>query len=238
MAEKELRVSEFAKIDLERESRTGIPEVILAEGKKFEHLVEIVTGVLQKKGMTIITRLDPSSAENLHSRVGTRASFDYHGDAKVAVVKRTDFKSTPVSGKVGIVAAGTSDYPVGEEARVIVESLGCTTLTEYDVGVAGVHRLFTALEKMINAGVDVYIVIAGREGALPTLVAGIVDAPVIGVPVSSGYGYGGKGEAALKAMLQSCSPLTVVNIDAGFVAAVAAVQIVKRINGMSRNRER
>ena len=123
---------------------------------------------------------------------------------------------------MGILTAGTSDIPVAEEARAIAEELGAEVLSSYDAGVAGIHRLFPALEALKRA--DVFVVCAGREGTLPSVVAGLVDKPVIGVPVSTGYGYMGKGEAALASMLQSCAVITVVNIDAGFTAGAFAAR--------------
>ena len=129
----------------------------------------------------------------------------------------------PARGKVGILAAGTADIPVAEEAKVVAEEMGCKVVSEYDVGVAGIHRLFPCLERMVD--VDSMVVAAGREGTLPAVVAGIVDAPVIGLPVSTGYGIGGNGVAALLSTLQSCSVLTVVNVDAGFMAGAYAAKI-------------
>ena len=128
-------------------------------------------------------------------------------------------------GRVGILSAGTADIAVAEEAKVIAEEMGCSAAAVYDVGVAGIHRLFPELSKLVEGGVDALVVAAGREGTLPAIVAGLVDVPVIGVPVSTGYGAGGKGEAALLSMLQSCTVLTVVNIDAGFVAGAFAARI-------------
>jgi len=136
-----------------------------------------------------------------------------------------------VEKKIGIITAGTSDIPIGEEAKVIVEEGGCKAITSYDIGVAGIHRLFPQIAKMIEEGVCAIIVCAGMEGALPSVVAGLVDVPVIGVPTSVGYGVGGKGKAALYAMLQSCAPgIAVVNIDNGFGAGVFALTIAKNIN--------
>ena len=127
-------------------------------------------------------------------------------------------------GVVGILTAGTSDVPLAEEARTLLEELGVTTETAYDVGVAGLHRLLRALRTLERSRPGIYLVFAGREGALPTVVAGLVHAPVVGIPTSTGYGRGGKGEAALSAMLQSCAPLAVVNIDAAVPAALFAAQ--------------
>ncbi|MDR0912068.1 MAG: nickel pincer cofactor biosynthesis protein LarB [Methanobrevibacter sp.] len=132
--------------------------------------------------------------------------------------------------KIGIVTAGTSDISIGEEARIIIEEGGCEAICSYDVGIAGIHRLFPKIAKMIEENVKVIIVCAGMEGALPSVVAGLVNIPVIGVPTSVGYGIGGKGKAALYAMLQSCAPgLAVVNIDNGFGAAIFALTIVNNL---------
>ncbi|TKY91356.1 MAG: phosphoribosylaminoimidazole carboxylase, partial [Candidatus Methanomarinus sp.] len=128
-------------------------------------------------------------------------------------------------GAIGIITAGTVDIPVAEEAKVIAVEMGVEVYTIYDVGAAGIHRLFGRIKEIIEPGVDCIVVAAGREGTLPTIISGIVDVPVIGVPVSSGYGAGGNGIAALYTMLQSCSVLTVVNIDAGFTAGAYAARI-------------
>lgn len=125
---------------------------------------------------------------------------------------------------IALVTAGTSDVPLAEEARGILAELGLRTVTAYDVGVAGLHRLLRALTVLERRDPQIYLVFAGREGALPTVVAGLVRAPVVGVPTSVGYGRGGRGEAALSAMLQSCAPLAVVNIDAAVPAALFAAQ--------------
>jgi hypothetical protein len=130
-------------------------------------------------------------------------------------------------GVVGIITAGTSGIGVAEEAKVIAEEMGCRVCTAYDVGAAGIHRLFPALKALLDA--HVFIVAAGREGTLPAVVAGLVDRPVIGVPVSSGYGYMGQGRAALASMLQSCSVITVVNIDSGFTAGAFAARIANMV---------
>jgi NCAIR mutase (PurE)-related protein len=127
-------------------------------------------------------------------------------------------------GVVAVLTAGTSDVPLAEEARGVLLALGVEVVVAYDVGVAGLHRLLSALRRLERAHPEIYLVFAGREGALPTVVAGLVRAPVVGVPTSVGYGRGGHGEAALTAMLQSCAPLAVVNIDAAVPAALFAAQ--------------
>ena len=131
---------------------------------------------------------------------------------------------------MGILTAGTSDIPVAEEAEVIAREMGCDTISFYDVGVAGLHRLFEPVQKLLRWDADVILVAAGREGALPTVVAGIVDVPVIGIPTSRSYGFGEKGIASLAAMLQSCSlGIAVVNIDGGVGAGAVAALIANRI---------
>lgn len=216
-----MRVDDVAKLDLAREARTGIPEVVLAEGKRDADLVAVVEAFAVAKGRVLVSRLDPSRTGLLSHLPG----FVYDERARLAVVGQKPHPRT--GGRVLVLAAGTADVPVAEEARLVAQELGCDTRHHYDVGVAGIHRLFPALDDAPWA--DVIIVIAGREGALAPVVAGLVDRPVIAVPVSVGYGMGGRGEAALMTMLQSCSPLTVVNIDAGFVGGACAAQIANRV---------
>jgi NCAIR mutase (PurE)-related protein len=219
------KVGEVAKLDVCRQDRIGIPEAILAEGKDRTDLLAISLAHLEATGSVIITRV---SAEQLEILLGAKlpaSSVLEHNPRARTVVIRSGERSTKI-GKVGILAAGTADIPVAEEARVTADEMGCTVVWDYDVGVAGIHRLFPCLEKMTD--VDAFVVAAGREGTLPTVVAGLVDAPVIGLPVSTGYGLGGGGLAALYSMLQSCSVLTVVNVDAGFVAGAYAAKIARQ----------
>jgi NCAIR mutase (PurE)-related protein len=218
-------VGREAKLDVCRERRIGIPEAILAEGKDKRDLLAISLAHLDATGSVLITRVSSEQIDYLNSaRLPDQATMEYNSRAKTVVIRTV--ARINGSGKVGILAAGTVDIPVAEEARVVAEEMGCTVVTEYDVGVAGIHRLFPCLERMVD--VDAFVVAAGREGTLPAVVAGLVDAPVIGLPVSTGYGIGGGGEAALFSMLQSCSVLTVVNIDAGFVAGAFAAKIAKQ----------
>jgi NCAIR mutase (PurE)-related protein len=215
-----IRVADIAKLDTARMRRIGIPEVVLAEGKTTHDLVAIVEAQLKAEGRTILTRVSARQLEALQ-----HFEAEWHERARIAVIgKKPEFDDP--CGLVGVICAGTADVSVAEEARVVAEEFGCQTLKSYDVGVAGIHRLYPELQKLLDA--DVLIVLAGREGALPTVVAGLTDIPVIGVPVSTGYGFGGRGEAALLAMLQSCSVLAVVNVDAGFVAGAFAAKIAKR----------
>lgn len=219
-----MRVDDLAKLDLARFERTGMPEVILAEGKLDEHLPPIAKAFAEANGRAIVSRLDPSRLK-LFAELGLETC--YHERARVLVLAKPGHVAPRTGGRVLVLAAGTADIPVAEEARILAEELGCETRTAYDVGVAGIHRLFPELDQAQWA--DVVIVAAGREGALATVVAGLVDRPVIGLPVSIGYGMGGRGEAALLSMLQACSPLTLVNIDAGTVAGMCAAQIANRV---------
>ena len=219
-----LKVADFAKLDALREARTGIPEVVLAEGKLDEHLLEIVKAFQARKGRVLVSRLAPDRVPLLQE---LDVPMRYHERPQLLVVG-TDHPVPQTGGRVLVLAAGTADVTVAEEARLVAEELGCQTRFAYDVGVAGIHRLFPELDAA-HDWADVVIVAAGREGALAAVVSGLVDRPVIGLPVSTGYGMGGRGEAALLSMLQACSPLTVVNIDAGFVAGACAAQIANRV---------
>jgi len=223
------KVAEIAKLDTARVHRVGIPEVILAEGKSAEDLISIVEAQLKSEGRVVLTRVSEQQLQALES-----FDVEWHDRARVAVIGKTR-RVKRFQGVVGVVCAGTADIAVAEEARVVAEEFGCKTITSYDVGVAGIHRLYPELPKLLDA--DVLVVLAGREGALPTVIAGLTDVPVIGVPVSTGYGFGGRGEAALLAMLQSCSVLAVVNVDAGFVAGAFAAKIAnQRVTAPRRKR--
>ncbi|MDD4137631.1 MAG: nickel pincer cofactor biosynthesis protein LarB [Methanoregula sp.] len=216
-------IGDFACIDLGRDVRCGMPEVILAEGKDPAHLAEITIRHAERAGRCVVTRVSPEQAAQIRKRAGAAGiAIEYResGHTLVAgngpVPKRT-------GGVVAIITAGTSDIRVAEEARIIADEMGCEVRIAYDVGAAGIHRLFPALKPLIGA--HVFVVCAGREGTLPSVVAGLVDKPVIGIPVSVGYGYMGEGRAALASMLQSCSVIAVVNIDAGFTGGAFAARI-------------
>jgi NCAIR mutase (PurE)-related protein len=217
------RIGDFACIDLGRNVRCGMPEVVLAEGKDPAHLAEITIRQAERAGRCVVTRVNPEQAARIReqaNKAGIAVEYQEQGHTLVAgngpVPKRT-------GGIVAIITAGTSDIRVAEEARIIAEEMGCEVRTAYDVGAAGIHRLFPALKPLLGA--HVFIVCAGREGTLPAVVAGLVDKPVIGIPVSVGYGYMGEGRAALASMLQSCSVIAVVNIDAGFTGGAFAAQV-------------
>ena len=205
-----------------------MPEVIYAPGKSPSNLVEAVRGLLASRGRVIVSRVNDAHIVLL------RAQFpDAHvqiGDGMRTARVTTEAYAEPFAGgQVGIVTAGTSDLPAADEARVMAEAMGCAVRLVADVGVAGLHRLFPPLMSLLEWGVDALIVAAGMDGALPSVVAGLVPLPVIGLPTMIGYGAGGQGEAALLAMLQTCAPgLTVVNIDNGIGAGIAAARIANQ----------
>jgi pyridinium-3,5-biscarboxylic acid mononucleotide synthase len=210
----------FAKVDNHRSVRRGIPEVVFGESKTAEQLAAIGLRVLASGTNLIITRLDAAKAGAVKKKI---KGLVYHRDARIgAVVKER--REPSGQGLVMVLSAGTSDMPVAEEAALCAELFGNRVARVYDVGVAGIHRLTANLETIRDA--SVLIVVAGMEGALPSVVAGLIDKPVIAVPTSVGYGAAMGGLAALLGMLNSCaSGVTVVNIDNGFGAALAATLI-------------
>jgi len=222
-------VGNMARIDANRECRKGIPEIILAEGKATADLVGISLRMLAEKGRVIVSRCGAKQIRAIKKAAPKDAVLQVYGKAKMVVIKRNDFVIRPTGGKIGLLTAGTSDIPVAEEAKVIAEEMGCTVFAAYDLGVAGIHRLMQPLKELVLKDVDVVIVVAGREGALASVVAGMVDVPVIAVPTSNSYGFGEKGLGTLMAMLQSCSlGLAVVNIDGGVAAGAVATLIANR----------
>jgi NCAIR mutase (PurE)-related protein len=208
---------ECATIDHHRTLRQGFPEVIMGEGKSVGQIEKIITAMLAKGHNILATRIDDTKAAAI--RQGFPAAV-YHGDARCLTIeqKPAEQKGT---GKILVVTAGTSDIPVAAEAVVTARMMGNEVEQLFDVGVAGIHRLLARRELLFSA--SVIIVVAGMEGALPSVVAGMVDIPVIGVPTSVGYGASFSGVAPLLGMLNSCAAgVTVVNIDNGFGAAYAA----------------
>jgi len=208
---------EFAKIDFHRPLRQGIPEVILGLGKEIPELVSIIRKMRKQRMNVLITRLEPDKAKQLLKKINTAK---YNARAKTFKIIQ---HKIPVLGKgtIVVISAGTSDLPVAEEARETAEFLGNRVDKIYDVGVAGLHRVMAFREKLREA--RVLIVVAGMEGALPSVVAGLVDKPVIGVPTSVGYGASFAGISALFGMLNTCAnSVAVVNIDNGYGAACVA----------------
>lgn len=223
-----LEFEDIAKMDLNRSERTGFPEAIFSPSKDYDDLLLIIKRYMQtKEDDLIITKLPKDRYERILEDLGKDAYiYEYNKRAQILIIRK-ELKEKETLAKIGIITAGTSDINIAEEARVIVEEGGCEAITSYDIGVAGIHRLFPQIARMVKEGVRAFIVCAGMEGALPSVVAGLVDVPVIGVPTSVGYGVGEGGRVALDAMLQSCAPgIAVVNIDNGFGAAVFALTIV------------
>jgi len=212
----------FARVDHHRALRNGFPEVIFAEGKTAEQIVAIAERLAASGDTVLVTRLGEEGARALCAAL---PAFAYHREARIAVLRQAAPPST-AGGPVLVVSAGTADQPVAEEAAVTAEALGARVERLYDVGVAGLHRLLAAQEQLADAAVA--IVVAGMEGALPSVVGGLVSCPVVAVPTSVGYGTHLGGLAPLLAMLNSCAAgVVVVNVDNGFGAAAAAVRIVR-----------
>jgi NCAIR mutase (PurE)-related protein len=212
----------FAKVDLHRSLRGGAPEAVFCQGKTAEQVVAIVSSLAAQHDNILATRATPEIYEGVRG-AGLRAR--YHSEARVVVVNPTPVEGV---GLIAVVSAGTSDVPVAEEAAVTAEALGNRVERVYDCGVAGLHRLLDHYPVLQEA--NVIIAVAGMEGALPSVIGGLVDRPVIAVPTSVGYGASFGGIAALLAMLNSCAPgVSVVNIDNGYGAGAQASQINKLI---------
>jgi NCAIR mutase (PurE)-related protein len=206
----------FAKLDHHRNLRHGLTEVIFGKGKTPEQVIEIATRLLEKSQNLLITRSDAATAEKLRA-VFPEAEY-FPCSTAIRVWRDRTIRG---KGKMAVVCAGTSDIPVAEEARVTAETMGNEVEAIHDVGVAGIHRLMASSERLMTA--RVVVVVAGMEGALPSVVGGMVSAPVVAVPTSIGYGASFNGLAALLGMLNSCaSNVTVVNIDNGFGAGYVA----------------
>ena len=210
----------FATIDHHRALRQGFPEVIYGAGKTPEQIVAIAERIAARNESVLVTRIAPDAAELLRARV---ADIELDATARTAYLAG-ETPPTPGTGTVAVVTAGTSDLPIAEEAAVTLRALGNCVTRVTDVGVAGIHRVLAKRDELLTAAV--VIVVAGMDGALPSVVGGLVGAPVIAVPTSVGYGASFNGIAALLTMLNSCAAgVTVVNIDNGFGAAVAASRI-------------
>ncbi|HOK46951.1 MAG TPA: nickel pincer cofactor biosynthesis protein LarB [Bryobacteraceae bacterium] len=206
----------FAKVDHHRALRHGMPEVIFAKGKTPDQVAKIAARLLEKTPNILITRADEATAARVREVAPDVEYFPLSGALRVWCDKTVHGK-----GKIAIISAGTSDIPVAEEAQVTAEVMGNEVEVIYDIGVAGIHRLMNNRERLMQA--RVVVVCAGMEGALPSVVGGLVSCPVIAVPTSVGYGASFQGLAALLAMLNSCaSNVAVVNIDNGFGAGYVA----------------
>ncbi len=216
-----VEVLNSARLDHHRALRTGLPEAVFGENKSVDQLIEILSAMLRRQIVVLATRITPEKAEQVCAKT---AHLTYHETARMLTGNDAYIPENVGRGQVVLLTAGTSDIPVAEEARLCLHFFGHRVETVYDAGVAGLHRILEHSELLQQA--TVIIVIAGMEGALPSVVAGLTPAPVIAVPSSIGYGSGTGGYSALLGMLNSCSPgLAVVNIDNGFGAACMAAAI-------------
>jgi NCAIR mutase (PurE)-related protein len=215
---------EFARVDHHRELRTGFPEVIFGQGKTVEQITKIAERILINSSNLLISRTN----EEVFERISALApEAEFHEAARMISVVRD--RTERGDGAIAVISAGTSDIPIAEEAAITATAMGNRVSRIYDVGVAGIHRLFGAREDFKSA--RVIVVVAGMEGALPSVVGGMVAVPVIAVPTSIGYGASFNGLAALLGMLNSCaSNVTVVNIDNGFGAGFVA-SLINRCRG-------
>ncbi|QCJ46984.1 nickel pincer cofactor biosynthesis protein LarB [Haloprofundus sp. MHR1] len=232
----EARLSGYAstdagRFDAAREHRRGVPEAILADGKTPEETASLVLTALETTGRALVTRTDEADVAAVRARVDAEApdaTVETDERARTLVARAPDHERPSLDATVAVVTAGTSDAAAAGEATTVLREMGATVDRIDDVGVANIDRVLDQREALRAA--DVLVVAAGREGALPTVVAGMVDAPVIALPVAVGYGFGGDGDAALAGMLQSCSVLSVVNVDAGFVAGAQAGLIARAVS--------
>ena len=211
---------DFAEIDLDREKRTGFPEVIFGETKTPKQSALIAEKIYKKSNLFLITRTNIETFNEV-KKIIPEAEFDEQ--AKMIYSSKKDEK---YQGKVSVVNAGTSDIPIAKEAEITAKLMGVKVESINDVGVTGIHRILSKVDKIRES--NCIVVVAGMEGALPTVVAGLVDKPVIAVPTSVGFGTGADGYSALLTMLNSCAPgISVVNIDAGFSAGYQAALIAR-----------
>jgi pyridinium-3,5-biscarboxylic acid mononucleotide synthase len=214
---------EFVKIDNHREIRTGYPEVIYCEGKSIPQIKGIIRKMFENKNNILGTRVNKEVYDSLKEEIN---NIEYYPEARIIFVQNNEIKHS--KHKILVVTGGTSDIPVAEEAAITAEKMGSSVERLFDVGVAGIHRILHNLKKLDEA--SVIIVVAGMEGALASVVGGLVDKPVIAVPTSIGYGASFGGIAALLAMLNSCaSGVSVQNIDNGFGAGFFASLIIRQI---------
>lgn len=217
------RVGDFAHIDHHRALRTGFPEVIWGLGKTPQQIAQIMEAMRDRTSTIMATRIEPDVYDAIKAIV---PDVRYYATAQICALNLPQAPNPQISGTIGILSAGTADLPVAEEAAVTAELCGFKVQRLWDVGVAGIHRLLNNLHVLNNA--DVLIVVAGMEGALPSVVGGLVDCPIVAVPTSVGYGASFNGLAPLLTMLNSCAAgIGVVNIDNGFGAAILAGQILR-----------
>ena len=225
------KIGDIAKLDVGREMRRGgMPEIIFSESKECRDIIKIASAIVRRNRQVVVSRIKKNELSRVAGalrRKGLNVEIGRNSTTLFASEKSFTCKMT--GAKIGIMSAGTSDVGVAEEARIVSKAMGCEAITSYDVGIAGMHRLFPALKEMFKQEIGAIVVVAGMEGALASIVASMVDIPVVGVPTSIGYGFGANGVGALASMLQSCTlGLAVVNIDNGIGAGAYAASIAKR----------
>ena len=227
----EFAAGKIAQLDTAREIRKGIPEVVFGEYKSQSEIIKIVNAIIRRNDSVVVSRIQKADLPKLVSLLRKKELKVEVGQFSTTIlISRKSFTITKRMPKIGVICAGTSDIGVAEECRLIAKSMDCDSMISYDVGIAGLHRLFPALRQMVEQDVEAIVVVAGMEGALASVVSSMVNLPVIGVPTSVGYGFGSAGIAALASMLQSCTfGLVVVNIDNGIGAGAFAALIAKRM---------
>lgn len=225
------KIGDIAKLDINREMRKGMPEIIFAENKEYKDILRIALVAIRRNGQVVVSRIRKNELPKVSSALKKKGIVVEAGrNSTTLLASDKSFGRKMTGAAIGIMAAGTSDVGIAEEARLVAKAMGCDSIASYDIGIAGMHRLFPALKEMAERQVGAIVVVAGMEGALASVVASVVDMPVIGVPTSVGYGFGGNGVAALASMLQSCTlGLAVVNIDNGVGAGAYAASIAKKM---------
>jgi NCAIR mutase (PurE)-related protein len=222
------KIGEVARLDVNRARRTGAPEAILAQDKATEDVCRLTLAMAETSGYALVTRVKDSDLAALEKSVPEGYELEINRQARTCLVKRCGHLFGE-NGRIGVLAAGTADIGVAEEVVVTARVMGCEVIKAFDVGVAGIHRLYGPLTEMTEQGVAAIVVVAGMDAVLPIVVSSHVSVPVVGVPTSVGYGMGKDGVAGLLTMLQTCSPgLAVVNIDNGFGAGVFASLIARQ----------
>jgi pyridinium-3,5-biscarboxylic acid mononucleotide synthase len=227
------------RVDPQRQSRKGVPEVVYAAGKAPHVSLTAVRQLLERtaSGRVLVSRASAETVDLLRSELEPAGATILATSGGTVAVARKDARApVETGGIVAVLTAGASDAPVADEAAWVAREMGCRIVRADDVGVAGLHRLEAPLRALREQHADVVIVVAGMDGALPSVVSGLVDVPVIGLPTSIGYGLGGGGVAALLSMLQTCAPgLVVVNIDNGIGAGASAALIANRVAAARRS---
>ncbi len=218
------------RLDPTRAERTGVPEIIHAEHKEAGDVIDALQRQADLHGRAVASRCSTELQQRVMGELSGRYQITLDERAQAIIVAMAGVHVRETGGRVGVVSAGTSDIPIAAEAALVAREMGILVTEIWDVGVAGLHRLVGPLESMLADGVDALVVAAGMDGALPSVIAGLVDCPVIGLPTSIGYGFGGGGVGALTTMLQTCAPgLVVVNIDNGVGAGASAALIANRM---------